>query len=69
MNETILTVFVIATCLAVMIQAGILVGMFLSMKKASERMEGIANICDSGNGCCDVVCPKPASDFSVAPSS
>jgi methyl-accepting chemotaxis protein len=42
MNETVLTVFVIATCLAVMIQAGILVGMFLSMKKTSERMEALA---------------------------
>ena len=42
MNETILTVFVIATCLAVMIQAGILLGMFFSMKKTSERMEALA---------------------------
>lgn len=42
MNETILTAFVIATCLAVMIQAGILVGMFVSMKKTSERMEALA---------------------------
>jgi len=42
MNETILTVFVIVTCLAVMIQAGILVGMFFSMKKTSERMESLA---------------------------
>lgn len=42
MNETILTVFVIATCLAVIIQAGILVAMFVSMKKTSERMELLA---------------------------
>ena len=42
MNETILTVFVIATCLAVIIQAGILVAMFVSMKKTSERMESLA---------------------------
>src|SRR3954469_18440546 len=42
MNETILMVFVIATCLAVIIQAGILLGMFFSMKKTSERMEALA---------------------------
>ena len=42
MNETILTAFVIATCLAVIIQAGILLGMFISMKKTSERMEALA---------------------------
>src|SRR3954467_8169193 len=42
MNETILMVFVIATCLAVIIQAGILLGMFISMKKTSERMESLA---------------------------
>lgn len=42
MNETILTAFVIVTCIAVIIQAGILVGMFFSMKKTSERMESLA---------------------------
>jgi methyl-accepting chemotaxis protein len=42
MNETVLTAFVIATCLAVIIQAGILLGMFISMKKTSERMEALA---------------------------
>jgi methyl-accepting chemotaxis protein len=42
MNETILTVFVIATCVAVMIQAGILVFMSVGMKKTSERMEALA---------------------------
>src|SRR5437899_3127575 len=43
MNETLLTTFVIATCLAVIIQAGILVALFLSVKKTGERMEAIAN--------------------------
>src|SRR4051812_8836476 len=42
MNETILTAFVIVTCIAVIIQAGILLGMFISMKKTSERMESLA---------------------------
>ena len=42
MNETILTVFVIATCCAVIIQMGILAGMYLSMKKSSERLEALA---------------------------
>jgi methyl-accepting chemotaxis protein len=41
MNETILTVFVIATCVAVIIQMGILIGMFMTMKKSSERMEAL----------------------------
>src|SRR5437899_7808387 len=42
MNETLLTTFVIATCLAVIIQAGILVALFLSVKKSGERMEAVA---------------------------
>ena len=42
MNETLLTVFVVATCVAVIVQMFILLGMFLTMKKSSERMEGIA---------------------------
>jgi hypothetical protein len=42
MNETLLTTFVIATCLAVIIQAGILVALFISVKKTSERMEATA---------------------------
>jgi hypothetical protein len=42
MNETLLTTFVIATCLAVIIQAGILVALFFSVKKTGERMEAVA---------------------------
>ncbi|MCU1310567.1 MAG: hypothetical protein JWO20_1692 [Candidatus Angelobacter sp.] len=42
MNETLLTTFVIATCLAVIIQAGILVALFFNVKKTSERMEAVA---------------------------
>jgi methyl-accepting chemotaxis protein len=43
MNETLLTVFIIATCVAVIIQAGILLALFFSVKKTSERMEAIGN--------------------------
>jgi hypothetical protein len=43
MNETLLTIFIIATCVAVVIQAGILLALFFSVKKTSERMEAIAN--------------------------
>ena len=42
MNETILTVFVIATCVAVIIQAGILLFMAFGVKKSSDRMEALA---------------------------
>ncbi|MCU1287282.1 MAG: hypothetical protein JWO13_3632 [Acidobacteriales bacterium] len=42
MNETLLTIFIIGTCVAVVIQAGILLALFFSVKKTSERMEAIA---------------------------
>jgi methyl-accepting chemotaxis protein len=42
MNETLITAFIIVTSLAVIIQAGILVALFFSVKKTTERMESIA---------------------------
>ena len=42
MNETVLTAFVIIAALAIVIQAGILAGMFFTMKKTSARMEDVA---------------------------
>ena len=47
MNETVLTAFVIAACLAIMIQAGILVAMFLTVRKTGERMEAMAHSVES----------------------
>jgi methyl-accepting chemotaxis protein len=41
MNETIVTIFVIVAAAAIVIQAGILFGLFISFKKTSERMETI----------------------------
>ena len=43
MNETLISAFIIVTCVAVIIQAGILVALFFSVKKSSARMEAIAN--------------------------
>ena len=42
MNETVLSAFVIVACLAILIQAGILFGMFLAFRKTSTRLETIA---------------------------
>jgi len=41
MNETLVTIFVIVAAAAIIIQAGILFGLFISFKKTSERMETI----------------------------
>jgi hypothetical protein len=43
MNETVLTAFVVVAALAIVIQAGILAGMFFTMKKTSARMEDVAS--------------------------
>jgi ABC-type transporter Mla subunit MlaD len=42
MNETVLSAFVIVACLAILIQAGILFGLFLAFRKTSSRLESIA---------------------------
>jgi hypothetical protein len=42
MNETLLMYFIAATTFAVVIQAGILVGLYLAVRKSSARMEAIA---------------------------
>ncbi len=40
--ENLLTVFIIVTALAVVIQAGILVGMYMAMRKTSAKVESLA---------------------------
>lgn len=47
MNETLITAFIVVTCVAVIIQAGILVALFFSVKKSSARMEAIADNMES----------------------
>jgi|SRR5579864_8391206 len=47
MNETLIAAFIIVTCIAVIIQAGILVALFFSVKKSSARMEAIASNVES----------------------
>src|SRR5436189_2545601 len=42
MNDTALTIFVFVTAAAVLLQAGILVGMFLAMRKTSAKVESLA---------------------------
>ena len=42
MNDTVLTIFVVVTALAVVLQAGILVGMFVAMRKTSAKVESLA---------------------------
>jgi hypothetical protein len=42
MNDTIITIFVIVAAAAIVIQAGILFGLFLSFKKTTLRVEAIA---------------------------
>lgn len=43
MNETVITIFVVVAAAAIVIQAGILFGLFLSFKKTSARVEAIAS--------------------------
>ncbi|MCI0356369.1 MAG: hypothetical protein L0099_15225, partial [Acidobacteria bacterium] len=40
---TLLTIFIAVTALAVLIQMGILIGMFLTMRKTSARVEALAD--------------------------
>lgn len=42
MSNTWLTIFVVATAIAVLIQASILAGMFLVLRKSSAKMESLA---------------------------
>lgn len=42
MNETLLTVFVGATCVAVILQMGILLALYITSRKTAERMEALA---------------------------
>src|SRR5438034_4041841 len=42
MNDTALTIFVFVTAAAVLLQAGILVGMFFAMRKTSAKVESLA---------------------------
>src|SRR3954453_13309062 len=41
-NVNLLTIFMVVTAVAVLIQAGILVAMYLAMRKTSARMEALA---------------------------
>ncbi len=41
--ETLLTVFIIVTAVAVVIQMGVMVALYLSVKKSAARMESLAN--------------------------
>lgn len=47
MNETLLTVFIAVTAVAVVIQMGILIGIFLAVKKSTAKMESIASQLES----------------------
>jgi hypothetical protein len=47
MSETVLSAFVIVACLAIIIQAGILVALFFSVRKTGARMEAIASQVES----------------------
>lgn len=42
MNETLITIFIIVSSAAIVIQAGILAAMYSSMKKSSARVEAVA---------------------------
>jgi hypothetical protein len=42
MDNTVLTIFVVVTALAVLLQAGTLVAMFFAMRKTSAKVEAIA---------------------------
>ena len=43
MNETLITIFVIVAAAAIIIQAGILFALFISVKKTGERVEAISH--------------------------
>ena len=43
MSENILSIFMIITCLAIIIQAGILAALFFTVKKTTARMETLAD--------------------------
>jgi ElaB/YqjD/DUF883 family membrane-anchored ribosome-binding protein len=43
MDDTLLRVFIAVTTFAVVVQAGILIGLYLSVRKTSAKMEAIAN--------------------------
>ena len=43
MSETVLSIFMIVTCLAIILQAGILAALFFTVKKTSARMETLAD--------------------------
>jgi hypothetical protein len=43
MSETVLSIFMVVTCLAIILQAGILAALFFSVKKTSARMETLAD--------------------------
>jgi hypothetical protein len=42
MDNTIFTIFVVVTALAVLLQAGILLGMFIALRKTSAKVESLA---------------------------
>jgi methyl-accepting chemotaxis protein len=42
MNETLLTVFIGATCVAVILQMGILLALYITSRKTAERLEALA---------------------------
>ena len=42
MDNTIITIFVVVTALAVLMQAGILLGMFIALRKTSAKVEFLA---------------------------
>ena len=43
MSENVLSVFMIVTCLAIILQAGILAALFHSVRKTGVRMERLAD--------------------------
>ena len=43
MNDNLLTIFIAVTAGAVIIQAGILVGLYLSVRKSTAKMDALAN--------------------------
>ena len=43
MSENVLSIFMIVTCLAIIIQAGILAALFFTVKKTATRMETLAD--------------------------
>jgi hypothetical protein len=43
MENTVLTIFVVVTALAVVMQAGILAGMFVALRKTSAKVESLAD--------------------------